>query len=111
MLIKGRDITLIEKIVTGEDIFGQPTHSEVEHVVKNVLIVVDEATGIATADGYHGKKQVATIAVPKGDTHHWEDSDVIWNGKRFTIYGLPKTADEYHIPLDWGKVYKAEHYE
>ena len=57
-----------------------------------------------------GKKAVYTLAIPKGDTHDWEDKEVKFFGKRWRTFGIPLEGIEQLIPLDWNKKVMVERY-
>lgn len=66
--------------------------------VSNVLI------GESSSDG-----TVYTLAIPKGDTHEWENRLVEFFGRKFRTFGLPEQGIEANIPLMWHKKIKAEY--
>ena len=54
----------------------------------------------------YGKRVAYTLAIPKGDTHRWEDAEVAlpepFAGTYHTI-GYPTAGIEANIPLRWNK--------
>jgi hypothetical protein len=54
---------------------------------------------------------VIQLAIPKGDSHKWEDRDIEIDGKRFHTVGPVSEGIDKLIPLDWNKKIKAESYE
>jgi hypothetical protein len=109
----GITITLIEKTQTGIDALNHPTYSEAEVSVDNVLVGEPTADEIANTMSLYGKKAEYTLAIPKGDTHKWEDTFVIlpdpFAGKYKTI-GHPTAGIDALIPLSWNKKVKVERY-
>lgn len=48
------------------------------------------------------------LAIPKGDTHEWQDKRVDFFNMSFRTIGYPIQGIEENIPLDWNKKIKAE---
>lgn len=116
-MITGIKVTLVNKTQNGKDEFNVPIYSESSETVENVL--VGEPTGEdITADlDLYGKRLAYTLAIPKGDTHTWEDQVVEFDPtggssvKRFRVYGPVTAGIEKLIPLNWNKKVKVERYE
>ena len=51
----------------------------------------------------NGKKAKYQLAIPKGDTHIWEDADVEFFGARWHTVGFSTEGIEDLIPLDWNR--------
>ena len=111
MNIEGITVTLINKVKTGEDPFGQPIYEDVEIEVDNVLVSPVSTEDIVNINELTGKKAVYTLAIPKGDTNNWEDAEVIFFGKRWRTFGMVTEGIEHLIPLDWNKKVMVERYE
>lgn len=109
--IKGITITLYEPTKTGEDGFGAPIYEEIPEEVENVLVYPTTSQEIQDAINLYGKKAVYTMAIPKGDTHEWENKKVSFFGKDFRVFGIPLEGIECDIPLDWNKKVTVEVYE
>lgn len=58
-----------------------------------------------------GRKAVYTLAIPKGDTHNWENKEVKFFNQRWKTFGIPLEGIEHLIPLDWNKKVMVERYE
>ena len=101
---------MISKIQTGVDGFNQPVYETVEENVDNVLVVPGASDDIATSQDLTGKKAVYTLAIPKGDTHNWEDAVVRFFGQEWHTFGFPLEGMEENIPLDWNKKVMVERY-
>ena len=110
-MIKGITVTLINKVKTGEDPFGQPIYDDIEIEVDNVLVSPVSTEDIVNINELTGKKAVYTLAIPKGDTNNWEDAEVIFFGKRWRTFGMVTEGIEHLIPLDWNKKVMVERYE
>lgn len=109
--IRGITVTLYEVTKTGEDGFGKPIYEETPVEVENVLVAPTSSQEIQDAINLYGKKAVYTMAIPKGDTHEWEDRKVNFFGKDFRVFGIPLEGIECDIPLDWNKKVTVEVYE
>lgn len=109
-MIKGITVTLIDKVETGKDPFGSPIYEDEEIEVNNVLVSPTSSDDIVNQLTLTGKKAIYTIAIPKGDTHNWEDKKVRFFGKTWRTFGEPLEGIEELIPLDWNKKVMVEHY-
>lgn len=108
--LKGITITLVDKIQTGEDDFGAIIYDDVEISVDNVLVAPTSTDDIVNQMSLTGKKAVYTLAIPKGDTHDWEDKEVEFFNQRWRTFGVPLEGIEDMIPLDWNKKVMVERY-
>lgn len=108
--IKGITVTLIDKMKTGEDDFGAPIFNDVEIPVDNVLVEPTSATDAISELNLTGKTAVYTLAIPKGDTHDWEDKEVRFFGQSWHVFGIPLQGIEALIPLDWNKKVTVERF-
>lgn len=109
-ILKGITVTLIDKLETGKDPFGSPIYEDEEIEVNNVLVSPTSSDDIVNQLTLTGKKAIYTIAIPKGDTHNWEDKKVRFFGKTWRTFGEPLEGIEELIPLDWNKKVMVEHY-
>ena len=109
-MLKGITITLYEKTMVGEDEFNRPIYEETPVKVENVLVAPASSTDIAESIDLYGKKAVYNMAIPKGDTHNWEDTVVEFFGERWKTFGFPVEGIEEMIPLYWNKTVKVERY-
>lgn len=108
--IKGIAITLVDKIQNGTDPFGKPIYIYEDVIVENVLISPMSADDVVSQLNLTGRKAVYTLAIPKGDTHEWEDKEVKFFGKRWQTFGIPQEGIEDLIPLEWNKKVMVERY-
>lgn len=109
--IKGKAIILVDKIKTGNDPFGNPIYKDDEISVENVLISPTSSDDVVNQLSLTGRKAVYTLAIPKGDTHNWENKEVIFFNQRWRVFGIPLEGIEDLIPLDWNKKVMVERYE
>lgn len=108
--IKGITIQLIEQVKTGTDPFGNPIYEDKPVDVENVLVSPTSSDDVINQQSLTGKVAVYTLGIPKGDTHEWEDKEVLFFGKRWRAFGFPTEGIEHMIPLDWNKKVMVERY-
>lgn len=104
-VLKGITVNLITKTQTGTDAFNRPIVQEVTAPVNNVLVAPLSQTGeeILSELSLNGKKAKYQLAIPKGDTHNWEDAEVEFFGERWQTLGFSTIGIEDMIPLDWNR--------
>lgn len=112
-MIKGITVQLIKKIEGDPDPLGNPTYTETEISVDNVLVGEPTSDDITDSLQLYGKVVAYTLGIPKGDTNEWTDTEVVlpapFDGKYRTI-GYPTAGIEANIPLQWNKKVKVERY-
>lgn len=109
-LIKGISVVLVEKVQSGVDPFGAAIYEPIETTVENVLVAPSTSDDIITTQDLTGKKAVYTLAIPKGDTHNWEDAVVKFFGKEWRTFGYPLEGIDENIPGEWNKKVMVERY-
>lgn len=109
-MIRGITVTLYQKQQTGADGFHAPVCQEVPVEVKNVLIGEPTGEDLINELQLYGKRLAYTLAIPKGDTHDWEDVTVEFFGEKFRTYGAVTQGMEEMIPLCWNRKVKVERY-
>lgn len=107
----GIPIILYNKTQTGTDGFNRPIYADTPEVVDNVLIGEPSSEDIIHEKELSGKRLAYTLAIPKGDTHDWEDKTVEFFGQKFRTFGKPTQGIDHLIPLSWNKKVKVEVYE
>lgn len=110
-MIHGVTITLYERQSEGTDAFNRPIYTDVPVEVENVLIQPTASSEILDTLNLTGKKAVYTLAIPKGDTHNWEDARVSFFGEDWRVISIPAKGIESMIPLDWNLKIQVERYE
>ena len=95
---------------TGTNPFGEPIYEEVRETIDNVLIAPTTSDDIITTTDLEGRKAVYTLAIPKGDTHNWENAKVEFWGQTWQVFGIPLEGIEANIPLAWNKKVTVERY-
>lgn len=108
--IRGIDVILYEKTKTGEDDFGAPIYEEKAVTVSDVLPGEPTSSEILDTLNLTGKKLVYTLAIPKGDTHNWNNVKVEFFGRTFHTFGEPLEGIDAMLPLRWNKKVQVEYY-
>lgn len=108
--MKGTTVQLVVKTQTGIDPFGAPIFEEKLENIKDVLVGQPSSDDIVSTHELYGKVIAYVLGIPKGDTHNWEDTDVIIWGDRYHTIGYEQTGIQENIPLRWGKNIKVERY-
>lgn len=111
MRLKGITIELKERTLTGTDDFNRNVYSDEWVKVDNVLVGEPSADEATNTLNFTGKHIAYTLAIPKGDTHAWIDTEVRFFGKTFKTIGEPIQGIEEMIPLKWHKKVQVEIYE
>lgn len=110
MLIKGIPVKLFVRRQTGADPFGRPIYEETAETIDNVLVGEPSSDDVTSELNLSGKVVAYVLAIPKGDTHDWENTIVEFFGQRFRTIGTPMQGIEVNIPLAWNKKVKVERY-
>lgn len=111
MAIRGINVILYDKKEVGKDEFNQPIYEEVEIEVEDVLVAPSSSDDIVTSTDLVGKKAVYTLAIPKGDTHEWENRKVKFFDEIFLAFGFTVQGINSNIPLRWNKKVMVERYD
>lgn len=111
--MKSITILLVKKTQIGTDELNRPIYDEEQIAVDNVLVGEPTSDDITNTMSLYGKMAKYTLAIPKGDTNTWVDTEVIlpypFEGKYKTI-GYPTAGIEANIPLKWNKKVTLERY-
>lgn len=110
-MIKGIPVKLYERILSGTDEFDHPVYTETPVIVENVLVAPASTPEILDALNLTGKKAVYNIAIPKGDSHTWQDCRVDFFGQSWRVIGLPQQGIDENIPGAWNQKWMVERYE
>lgn len=110
-MIKGITVQLSIKTQTGTDDFLRPLYAESWEDVDNVLVAPSSTDDVVSSQDLYGKKAIYTLAIPKGDSHTWEDATVRFWGQTWRTFGFVTQGIEANIPLDWNKKVMVERYE
>lgn len=110
-MIKGIPVKLYERILSGTDEFDHPVYTETPVIVENVLVAPASTPEILDTLNLTGKKAVYNIAIPKGDSHTWQDCRVDFLGQSWRVIGLPQQGIDENIPGAWNQKWMVERYE
>lgn len=108
--MRGISVTLYDRVEVGRDRMNAPIFEEVPIQVDNVLIAPTSATEVLDTLNLTGKKAVYTLALPKGDSHTWEDRRVSFFNDNWRVISFPTEGLEHLIPLSWNKKVQVEKY-
>lgn len=108
--MRGITVQLHVKTQISADEFGAPIYTDEIVNVDNVLIGEPTSEQILQELNLYGKHLAYTLAIPKGDTNIWTDTEVEFFGQQFKTYGEPTQGIESLIPLSWNKKVKVERY-
>lgn len=109
-MLKGITVTLYEVEQVGVDAFNAPVYAEKPVEIENVLVVPLSDEEILNTVNLTGKKAKYQLAIPKGDTHEWENRKVKFFNEYWRVVGHPTEGIESMIPLSWNKKVKVESY-
>ena len=99
-------VTLKEEYISGYDPFNAPIYERVEVPIQGCLVAPVRSEDVVNTLSMYGKHAIYEIAIPKGDTHDWENKQVVFFGRTFQTFGYVLQGIEENIPLKWnGKVY------
>lgn len=107
-LIKGITVNLLNRTQTGVDGFNRPIYTETAIPVDNVLVAplsTEETLDVLNLTGHKAQYQ---LAIPKGDTHEWENQRVQFFGQTWQVIGSPLMGIEANIPLEWNTKIRVE---
>lgn len=94
----------------GKDPLGAPVYDYEEEPVENVLVAPATSDDLITSQDLYGKKAEYILAIPKGDTHNWEDCKVRFFNQEWKTFGIPLEGIEENIPLGWNKKVMVKRY-
>lgn len=106
--MKGITVRLAVKTEGPPDPLGAPTYTEYWTDVENVLVAPTSSEDLLETFNLTGKRAVYTLAIPKGDGHVWEDTEVRFFGQTFRTIGLATGGIEALIPLSWNRKVQVE---
>lgn len=109
--MRGITITLYDRTQTGVDSFNRPIYSETPVSVDNVLVTPSTDTEVVETLNLTGKRAIYTLAIPKGDTHVWEDRKVSFFGKDWRAINFAAGGIDHLIPLSWNAKVQVSRYE
>lgn len=109
--MRGITVTLYVKTQSGTDAFNRPVYTETATEVENVLVAPASDAEVIQALDMTGKRVVYNLAIPKSDSHDWEDCKVSFFGKDWRVINFEAGGIESLIPLDWNSKVQVARYE
>lgn len=109
--MRGVNVILHERIVTGKDSFNNPVFDTVTSTVADVLVGQPSADDVTSSINLYGKKIEFVLGIPKGDAHNWNDAEVEFFGKKFKVVGGVVEGIEANVPTRWHKQVRVARYE
>lgn len=109
--MRGITVTLYVKTQSGTDAFNRPIYTETATQVENVLVAPASDAEVVQALDMTGKRVVYNLAIPKSDSHDWEDCKVSFFGKDWRVINFEAGGIESLIPLDWNSKVQVARYE
>lgn len=109
--MRGITVTLYVKTQSGTDAFNRPVYTETATEVENVLVAPASDAEVVQALDMTGKRVVYNLAIPKSDSHDWEDCKVSFFGKDWRVINFEAGGIESLIPLDWNSKVQVARYE
>lgn len=106
--IKGITVKLLSRVQTGTDAFNRPVYAETEIDIDNVLVAPLSTSEVLDTLNLTGHKAQYQLAIPKGDTHEWENQRVKFFGQAWQVIGSPLMGIEANIPLEWNTKIRVE---
>ena len=85
----------------------------IEGTLDDVLVGEPSTDDVTSTLELYGKRVNYLLAIPKGDSHDWENTQVELPSPFSGIYntiGVPTAGIESNIPLRWNKKVKIERY-
>lgn len=109
-MLKGRTITLYERVEGEMDAFNRPTYTEIPVEISNVLIAPVSSEDMISELNLTGKRAVYQLGIPKGDAHTWENARVSFFGEDWRVIGYPTEGQDELIPLLWNRKVTVERF-
>lgn len=66
-----------------------------------MLIAPSSSEALTEDVNLDGRRATYTLAIPKGDTHTWENQRVRFWGEIWRVTGIPVKGIDEMIPLSW----------
>lgn len=110
-MLKGIPITLYETVRTGTDPLNRPVYEEIPVQVENVLVMPTTTEEQIDDLNLNGVRVLYTLAIPKGDTHDWQDKKVSFFDQSFKTVGAPVKTIDALTPTAWNTKVKVARYE
>lgn len=110
-MLRGIQITLIEKVESGRDDFNAPIYAEIQSTINDVIVAPANTSDVNDTTDLTTITEAYNLYIPKGDAHEWRGAWVEFGGKRFRVVGTAKEYIETMLPLRWNKQVQVARYE
>lgn len=108
--MKTETVRLHVKTKTGVDGMNNPVYDETTVEVRGVLIGQPTTEEVTSSIALYGKRLSFVLALPKGDTHDWADTEVEFWGRKFRTYGDVIEGIEENVPTPWHRKVMVERF-
>lgn len=109
--MRGMTVALTVRTAGTPDAFNNPTWEETTVNVANVLVGQPSTDEIEDSINLYGKRVEFILGIPRGDTHNWEDTTVLFFGHKFRTFGAVERGIEENIPGPWTRRVRVCRYE
>ncbi len=109
-MIKGQNIILYNRTLTGTDPIGEPVYEETAEEIQNVLIEPVSSDDRKEDFDLYGIATVYRLRFPKGDNHILTHRKVRFYGQDWQTIGEPAQYLEGMTPGEWNKYVEVAHY-
>lgn len=107
----GETVTLNVRTASTPDAFNDKTWTYTPTTVNNVLIGQPTADEAQSSIDLYGKKCELMLGIPKGDTHDWEDTTVVFWGRTWDTIGPTIMGIEANVPTPWHRKIRVKRHE
>lgn len=108
--MKTETVLLHVKTKTGVDGMNNPVYDDSTVEVSGVLIGQPTTEEVTSSIALYGKRLSFVLALPKGDTHDWSDTEVEFWGRKFRTYGDVIEGIEENVPTPWHRKVMVERF-
>lgn len=108
--MKTETVRLHVKTKTGVDGMNNPVYDDSTVEVSGVLIGQPTTEEVTSSIALYGKRLSFVLALPKGDTHDWTDTEVEFWGRKFRTYGDVIEGIEENVPTPWHRKVMVERF-
>jgi hypothetical protein len=110
-MFKTITVQLEVKEQVGTDEFNRALYNSSYEDVEGVLVMPTTTEAKIQTNELYGKHAVYSIAIPKGDSHEWDDKKVKFFGQTWQTIGPPMEAIEENVPTRWHKKVNVERFD
>lgn len=108
--MKTETVLLHVKTMSGVDGMNNPVYDDLTVEVSGVLIGQPTTEEVTSSIALYGKRLSFVLALPKGDTHDWTDTEVEFWGRKFRTYGDVMEGIEANVPTPWHRKVMVERF-